>query len=252
MTKKPRLGVFSVTGCFGCQLTLAFVPDVLLDILNNFEVVAFPMLKENNEIKDIDVAFIEGLAAREEEVEDLKKIRENSKIVVALGACACSGSVPSIIEVSDKDKVMKAVYDNPKVYNPIEATGIDKHIKVDYFIYGCPPDKTNLIRFIKDVLAGKTRPLQVDHPVCVECRARHNVCLLQEGEFCIGPVTLGGCEALCPSHGHYCFGCHGFWEDANMEAIVNLFKEMGFDKEVIRDTFAKFACTSKILGVLNE
>ncbi|OGM03288.1 hypothetical protein A3K72_03185 [Candidatus Woesearchaeota archaeon RBG_13_36_6] len=244
---KLKLGVFSVTGCFGCQLSLAFVEDILLDIIKNFEIVAFPMLKENNEYKNIDVAIIEGAACREEEIEELKKIRENSKIVVALGACACGGSVQSIKEVSDKQKVMNAAYDNPALFKPIDVGGIDKHIKVDYFIYGCPPDKNDLVKFVKDALIGKKNPIQVDYPVCCECRAKGNVCLLQNGEFCIGPVTNGGCGALCPSHGHYCFGCHGFWEDANMEAIVNLFKEMGFDKDEIKRIFTKFACTSKIL-----
>jgi sulfhydrogenase subunit delta len=244
---KPRLGVFSVTGCFGCQLSLAFVQDILLELLGNFDIAAFPMLKADNDYSNIDIAFIEGFAAREEEIEELKKIRKNSRIVVALGACACNGSVPSIKEVSDKDKVMKAVYERPEIYNPIEATGIDKHIKVDYYLYGCPPNKQDLVRFIKDVLAGKINPVQVDYPVCVECRAKGNVCLLQEGEFCIGPVTNGGCSALCPSNGHYCFGCHGFWEDANMPAIISLFKKHGFDDDEIKRIFTKFACTSKIL-----
>lgn len=247
MTDKPRLGVFSVTGCFGCQLTLAFVQDVLLELLDKFDVAAFPMLKEDNDYSNLDIAFIEGLAAREEEVAELKKIRENSKVVVALGACACSGSVPSIREVSDQEKIMKAVYERPEVYNSIEAVGIAKHIEVDYYIYGCPPDKDNLLKFIKDVLAGKINPVQVDHSVCVECRAQGNVCLLQEGEFCLGPVTNGGCGALCPGEGHYCFGCHGFWEDSNIKAMSELFKKHGFDDDEIRRIFTKFDCTSKVL-----
>jgi sulfhydrogenase subunit delta len=244
---KPRLGVFSVTGCFGCQLTLAFVEDILLELLGNFEIIAFPLLKENNDCKNLDIAFIEGLAARQEEIEELKKIRQNTKIVVAMGACATSGSVPSIKEISDKQLLMRAVYPNPEIYNPINAEGIDKHIKVDYYIYGCPPDKKDLVRFIKDVLIGKKNPIQADYPVCFECRAKGNICLLQKGEFCIGPVTNGGCNALCPTNVHYCFGCHGFWEDSNMEAIIGLLKDKGFDKQEIRRIFAKFACSSKLL-----
>ncbi|MBW2971347.1 oxidoreductase, partial [Candidatus Woesearchaeota archaeon] len=61
-------------------------------------------------------------------------------------------------------------------------------------------------------------------------------------------VTNGGCQALCPSHGHYCFGCHGYWEDSNVEALRELFKENGFDKDEIRRIFTKFACTNKILS----
>ncbi len=247
MNKKPRLGVFSVTGCFGCQLSLAFVEDILLELLGKFEIVAFPMLKENNSYENLDIAFIEGNACRQEEVEELKKIRENSKIVIALGACANTGSVQAIKEVCNKEKVMKAVYNNKEnysKYNSIEIAGIDKHIKVDFHIYGCPPDKHDLVQFIKEVLVGKTNPKQVDWNVCVECRAKGNVCLLQEGEFCIGAATHGGCQALCPSNGHHCFGCHGFWDDANIDALIELFKEYGFEKE-LKNIFAKFDPTSE-------
>ncbi|MFH1399161.1 MAG: sulfhydrogenase 1 subunit delta [Candidatus Woesearchaeota archaeon] len=243
---KPRLGVFSVTGCFGCQLSLAFVEDVLLEILNKFEVVAFPMLKENNEVKDIDVAFIEGSAVRAEEIEELKKIRDNSKMVVALGACACNGGVQTIKELGDKAKIAAVVYgNNAKVYSPVDAGPIEKHIKVDYYIGGCPPDKQNLVMFVKDVLVGKKNPIQIDMPVCVECRMKGNVCLLQEGKPCMGPFTYAGCNALCPSNGHYCFGCHGVWADANGSALRDLFKEHGFSDIEIKQFFAKFACTNE-------
>lgn len=245
MTNKPRLGVFSVTGCFGCQLTLAFVEDILLELLDKFEIAAFPMLKQENSYENLDIAIIEGSACRQEEIEELKKIRSNAKIVVALGACANSGSVQSIIEVSDKKQVMETVYNKKyKQYNPVEVGGIDKHIKVDFHIYGCPPDKEDLLLFIKQLLAGNIKPKQVDYNVCVECRAKANPCLLQEGKFCVGALTHGGCNALCPTNGHYCFGCHGYWEDSNVEALTELFKEYGFDKQ-LKNILAKFDCTSK-------
>ncbi|MBW2971069.1 sulfhydrogenase 1 subunit delta, partial [Candidatus Woesearchaeota archaeon] len=122
MATKPKLGVFSVTGCFGCQLSLAFVENDLLQILNKFKIVAFPMIKESNKIKDIDIAFIEGSAVRSEEVDELKKIRANSKIVVALGACAANGGVQTIKELGDKEQISKEVYGDKgsHCYNPID------------------------------------------------------------------------------------------------------------------------------------
>ncbi len=243
---KPKLGVFSVTGCFGCQLSLAFMEN-LLDVLEKFEIVGFPMLKEDNSY-DVDIAFIEGCACRQEEVEELKKIRKNAGIVVALGACATGGSVQSIKEVAGHD-VKKHVYEDASSYNPIEVGGIHKHIDVDYFIYGCPPDKEDLLQFIKDVLVAKKNPKQVSHNVCVECRAKHNVCLLQEGKECVGAVTHGGCGALCPTNGHYCFGCHGLWDDSNLNALGKVLEKNGFSQQKIQSVIKKFDCKS---GVLDE
>ncbi len=46
------------------------------------------------------------------------------------------------------------------------------------------------------------RPFEVDH-------VDPEVCLLQQGLVCLGPVTRGGCDALCIKANMPCTGCFG-------------------------------------------
>ena len=54
------------------------------------------VLKSKNILKDLDVAFVEGAIASVEKEKELKEIRKNSKILVAVGSCACTG-MPSAL-----------------------------------------------------------------------------------------------------------------------------------------------------------
>jgi hypothetical protein len=45
--------------------------------------------------------------------------------------------------------------------------------------------------------------------VCNECRFVGKDCLLEKGELCLGPITLGGCGAICTASGYPCEGCRG-------------------------------------------
>ena len=50
------------------------------------------------------------------------------------------------------------------------------------------------------------------------------------GQPCLGPVTKGGCEAVCPSRGLRCWGCFGALRGGNQAALKNDF-EKRFGKE---------------------
>ena len=48
-------------------------------------------LKTKNSLEGLDVAFVEGAISSDKQADELKKIRDNSKYVVAIGSCACTG-----------------------------------------------------------------------------------------------------------------------------------------------------------------
>jgi coenzyme F420-reducing hydrogenase gamma subunit len=48
-------------------------------------------LKTNNSLAGLDVAFIEGAISSKSQANEVQRIRENAKYVVAIGACACTG-----------------------------------------------------------------------------------------------------------------------------------------------------------------
>lgn len=253
--KKPRVGIFSITSCAGCQFTILFLRDVLMDLFDSLDIINFPMLKSKNEEGPFDVSFIEGTVVREEEIEYITEIREKSNVVVALGTCATYGGVPCIKDFGYEADLPEEFCPQLPYLHSVKASGIRQYIRVDYYLRGCPPVKEEIVQLVKDLLVGKKRPEEPNFPVCMECRRLENPCLLQQDIFCMGPVTHGGCDALCPSNGISCYGCRGPLEDANIEAIVDLFEEQGMTIEELKKYFAMFAGTSKKfkeVGILNE
>jgi F420-non-reducing hydrogenase small subunit len=120
----------------------------------------------------------------------------------------------------------------PEFYDTVKA--LDEVIEVDYYLPGCPPTPKITLQAIEAILKGqlpeKGAVLAGDRALCHECelnsskpekllvtdlRRVHQVlpepgkCLLAQGILCLGPVTRGGCEALCVKGAMPCTGCFG-------------------------------------------
>ena len=234
-------------------MSLLFLNNIS-QVLDNIDIINFPLIKEENKEEHLDISFIEGSVVQKDEIHKIKKIRKRSDIVVAIGACATYGGIPAIKDFGYEEDKELGYYPEKTYMQSVKVSGIGKYIKVDYFLRGCPPIKSEIERFLKDILINK-RPQQTNAPVCIECRIRGNPCLLQQGELCMGPVTYGGCEALCTSNSIVCYGCRGPIDDANVDALSDLFKEQGITDIEIKKRFVMFAGTSKKfneVGFLND
>ena len=129
-------------------------------------------------------------------------------------------------------RVQEGELELPEFYDMVKA--LDDVIEVDYYIPGCPPTPKITLRAIEAILQGqlpeKGAVLAGDRALCYECdlnstkpekllvselKRVHQViperdkCLLAQGIMCLGPVTRGGCEALCVHGGMPCTGCFG-------------------------------------------
>ena len=241
---KLKVGIQSITGCAGCQLSIYFIEDVLLELLEKIDLVAAPMIKEQN-AEEYDLLFVEGSVSSQEDLDNLLKWRNQAKTLVALGACAVHGGVQSAKHLlSDKEakETEQAVYSkfpSDPGLKPITAVPLHKYVKVDFYIPGCPPDKDELVSVIKSLLQGK-QLRAYDKAVCHECSLKENYCLLDQGIECLGPLMNGGCKALCPSFNHSCTGCRGLLDDANLESGKQVLRDKGFDPDIIIKRIAKY------------
>ncbi len=236
---RPGVGFYDLTGCNGCLLSFVFNEDELLHLAKHIDIKAFRFVKDRKEDRTLDIAFVEGLVASNDDLEVLKEVRDKSKILVALGACACTGCVPAYRNFIETSKYSSQVYEKIKEIADQPATPINEHVKVDYYLPGCPPDKQQISSFIKDLLLGKN-PYDYDRPVCVECRLNENRCLLDDNKMCLGPITRGGCNAICTNGGFECWGCRGSTPDANIPLMVKLLEQKGYTKDHIRKRMRTF------------
>ncbi len=210
----------------------------ILDLLKYLGIKNFRLAKEINEMP-VDIAFVEGTPTNREEIIKLLKIRKGSHILVALGSCASTGGVPALVNTLRKREAMD-VYDGEPPEIPIDPKPLDYYVDVDYRLYGCPFSKDELIELITDIIIGKNYR-DKEYSVCVECSLRENGCLLEQGLLCLGPITRGGCNALCTANGKPCLGCRGPYEDANIKAHIKVLLDMGFSKEEVMEALSLFS-----------
>jgi len=236
---KPTLGIFGISGCAGCLLSIIFEEN-FKQITKIMDIKSFPFIKEDKYKGNFDYVLIEGTVCFDDDIEKLINLRKRTKKIVALGSCACFGGVPSIKNFMDQEKVMKLIY---PVYNHLKSenpTPINKHIKVDYYIPQCPPSKEEILEFFNCILTDREFK-NYSNPVCFECRKKGNKCLLEKNQICLGPIANGGCKALCPSNKVSCYGCRGPNNDANMIAFKQMLKEMGYTEKHLHEKMDIFA-----------
>ncbi len=244
-THKPKVGIYSLTSCEGCQVSLLNLGADFIKLMSHFEIKHFPLIKERYYHGKVDIAIVEGTVVMEAEIKQLMEIRKKSKVLVALGTCATYGGVASIRDFMEQGRVRACVYPNPSFIDSAHhVRGLDCYVKVDYALRGCPVVGSEFIELMKALLLDK-KPLFKEEPVCVECKKNGNICLLLKGERCLGPLTYGGCNSICINEGYPCYGCRGPMKEANVNALVKLFRKEGISLSEIKNALSVFAGTSK-------
>jgi len=222
---KPKVGIYSLTCCEGCQIEILDLEDMILEIANVIDIVSFRLAKEQNLSVPVDIGILEGSISTQEDLERTREIRDKSKVLIALGTCACTGGVQAVKNFQNKKTVEHAQFGGSKVDMPtVEPMPISGAVDVDLMIRGCPIDRKEFVEILIQLLMD-VKPYQREWPVCVECKVKENPCLLNEGKICLGPVSYSGCDAVCPSNGLHCIGCRGIMHDSNIEAFVERLKK---------------------------
>ncbi|MFH0977770.1 MAG: NADH:ubiquinone oxidoreductase [Candidatus Woesearchaeota archaeon] len=236
---KPVVGFFSFTGCSGCTLEVIHQEGIFLDLMDKMKIVHFPLVQGKNALCDLDIAVVEGSISTKEQQEKLLLIRQKSKFLIALGACSGIGGVNAIRNTLNEKQVEKLVYSGKNKWKSTRLEPIGKFVPVDYYVRGCPPVKEDFDCALKQLLL-RSKPFVYNQPVCSECRIKENPCLLSQGRLCLGPITFGGCDAICPSNKLPCDGCRGKTEDANFNALKQVLEDNGFSKQDIKKLASLF------------
>ena len=92
---KPRVAFFDFTGCEGCQLEVLNFNLEIVDLITAVDIVEFREASSDHS-DNYDIAFIEGSITTEKDIARIQDIRSKAKILIALGACACTGGVNSL------------------------------------------------------------------------------------------------------------------------------------------------------------
>jgi coenzyme F420-reducing hydrogenase gamma subunit len=235
---KPKLAVHKFSSCDGCQLALLNLGEPLLLLPDLVDIVHFAEAGPCDMVARADIALVEGSVSTPEDIERIEQVRENSGLLIAIGACATAGGLQALANFNDRAAWMAAVYDQPEHFDALPTSHpISHYIKVDHEIPGCPVNSRQVVGALRDLLNG-VKPRQESRSVCMECKRKGLVCtMVSKGEPCMGALTVAGCGALCPSMGRGCYSCYGPLKQINDKAMVEGFSGLGLDRAAIARRF---------------
>ena len=169
--KKARLATAWLDGCSGCHMSLLDIDEALLVVAPQIDLLYGPLVDAQEFPPDVDVAIVEGAVSSHDDLEKIRLIRRNSRILVALGDCAVTGTVPAMRNSIAVKTILERVY--------IEGADVDKGVptevvptllkqalplhdvvKVDLHVPGCPPSARMILFVLKELLEGRVPDLK--------------------------------------------------------------------------------------------
>lgn len=239
MPERPRVAVHKFSSCDGCQLAFLNAGATLLDLAERVEFVHFAEAGVSAAIDaPVDIAFVEGSISTHEDEIRIARIREHSRVLIAIGACATSGGVQALRNLHTDELWHDAVYPEPALLDSLDVTcPVSDYVHVDLELWGCPVTREQVLAALNALCAG-VAPREDHASLCLACKARGAVCtLVTRGEPCLGPVTRTGCGALCPRFGRACYGCFGPTPGPNTRALGLRLNELGLSPASIARRF---------------
>jgi len=238
---RPTLAVWKFASCDGCQLTLLNCEDELADIAASVQVANFPEASREVIAGPYDLSLVEGSITTPADAERIRAVRDASRFLVTIGACASAGGIQALRNFREADEYLPVVYARPDYIDTLRtSTPIADHVGVDFELRGCPIDRHQLLDVISAFLHGR-KPSVPGYSVCLECKRAGITCVMvAHGTPCLGPVTQAGCRALCPSCARGCYGCFGPMETPNTASLAREWLALGATQRDISRAYRTF------------
>ena len=104
------------------------------------------VMKSKNIMDEFDVAFVEGAIASEEQEVKVKEIRERSKRLVAVGACACIGMPSAQRNNFSPEQMQEIQFLMDRFKMAPKVLKLSDVVKVDYEVPGCPMNPDDFVK----------------------------------------------------------------------------------------------------------
>ena len=246
---KPTLAVWKLASCDGCQLTLLDCEDELLAMAGAVQIAHFTEASSAHVEGPYDVSLVEGSVTTERDARRIVEIREASRTLVTIGACATSGGIQALRNFADVAEFTSVVYARPDYISTLAtSTPVADHVTVDFELRGCPIDRRQLLELLTALLAGR-KPQIPSHSVCYDCKLSGTSCVMVSGGTpCLGPVTQAGCGAICPAFGRGCYGCFGPVAAPNLAALTAQLRHLGMTEGDVDRVFTTFNAAAPALA----
>ena len=201
--EKPKVALYWCSSCGGCEEAVVDLREKILDVVSQVDIVFWPCALDPKR-SDLEampdaslaVALINGAIRTSEQEEMVKLVRRKAQLVVAFGACAWTGGIPALANLTSKAEIFKRSYlESPTVVNPEGVVPQEQHVEdghtlhlprfydtvfklddvipVDYYLPGCPPTPELIADALGAIVSGQLPPrgsvLGPEKALCTDC-----------------------------------------------------------------------------------
>ncbi len=186
---KQKWALYWAASCGGCEIAVLDVNEKILDIAGAADIMLWPCAMDFKyddvrawEDKSIDVCLFNGAVRNTEQLEIAKLLRQKAKVMVAFGACACNGGIPSLANLTTKEGILERAYvtaesvekngtpvfpqhetkvpegemELPELFEDVYK--LSDVIQVEYFLPGCPPTPDMIMTAVNAIVSGQLPP----------------------------------------------------------------------------------------------
>ncbi|MCK4237087.1 MAG: oxidoreductase [Candidatus Krumholzibacteria bacterium] len=201
---KLKIGIYWGAACGGCDIAILDTHEKILEIADNMEIYLWPIAMDfkYDDVRKmddgyLDVSLYSGAIRNSENEEIAGLLRQKSKTMIALGACAHLGGIPGLANMYTREDILKRVYiesestineegifpqeawkgengelELPRFYNTVKT--LDQVVDVEYYIPGCPPVPLQIYSALSLIWDGMLPPKgsvigASDRSLCDEC-----------------------------------------------------------------------------------
>lgn len=154
---KLRLGWFSFSCCEDSTIVFTeLMNDHWQDWKKLFDIRHANVLQSHNVLDQLDIAFVEGAIASEDQAVKLKEIRKKSKRLVAIGACAVMGMPAGQRNFFDEKQKQEIEFLTARFSALPKVLKLADLVRVDAEVPGCPMDPDKFLEAV-DRIVGELR-----------------------------------------------------------------------------------------------
>ena len=142
-----RIGWFSFSCCEDSTIVFTeLLNDYYGALMEVAEIRHARVFRKNNDMSDLDIAFVEGAISSDRYEAELKEIRKNCKKLIAVGSCAVTG-MPSAQRNDFDEKRKKEINPFLKAFD-FRGKVVPLHdiVTVDDSIPGCPMTEAGFLK----------------------------------------------------------------------------------------------------------
>lgn len=173
MADKVKVASDWLAGCAGCHMSLLDIDERIVQLLEKADLTSTPITDlKHPAATGVDVGILEGAVNNSTTEKVCRQMRERSKILIALGDCACFGGIVTMRNfVRTEDALRRAYIETESTVDGQiprhedlavmqNARAIDQVVAVDIYIPGCPPSADAIFYALSELLAGRKPLLQ--------------------------------------------------------------------------------------------